>query len=340
MELLKKYVFLILICIIILPVSSWGAVTFTSGVWSTTFNCSEWVQYSGGSWYSMSCDNVDTPPQYRCVDTYTMPGLTATSYQYTEITSDANYSSGGGGRGYRLWQGHTAQWDTDSGGGTNNSGYSSITFNTLQDEFWVRTKTRWQNGWAWTGLYQEKFFYIFCDSGMTAHPLFIFPYGQNGADMALLQNGTGGERKCTSGCGWTTMYPTATSDGSWHSIELHLKKESVNCGADGVFQFWLDGVLKIDYHDVRYVHANDCSKPYSSTGFRRINLGGNAGVLTNGQPNCMYHDYDDIVVANTSYTGFVKDAQGNNMIGPIGGARLGGAPPSPPSPPQNLRIIP
>jgi hypothetical protein len=106
----------------------------------------------------------------------------------------------------------------------------------------------------------------------------------------------------------------STSDGSWHSIELHIKSETGNT-SDGILQWWVDSVLRGNFNDVKHGLAS---------GGRTIGgflIGSNAKYPANGR--CMYVDYDDIAVSNTGY------------IGPLGSK----SDTIPPSVPKNVRIL-
>jgi hypothetical protein len=264
--------------------------------WSTTLNCPDYVAYADGQLQGdPPCDGLVAGGGWACTDANG-------NKHYEEITVDANYSGGAGGKGIRHWQGHTCEWNIAHGvkrcadGPTNNSGPLSIRFTTPQPEFWIKFYIRWQSGWQWTGLRQQKTLFTFLNGTQTSSPLFNLPYGDDGAQYMLIQN-HGKQVRLSTGCGWKTMYGGGlTSDGSWHCVELHFKIESAVGVADGVFEYWLDGVRKMSYRDIRV------RKDASNTGWSWMALGGNAAMLTM-PAGCYAVDYDDIAISTTGYIG-------------------------------------
>ena len=83
-------------------------------VLSTTFNCSE-SKVSKGN-YNPHCDAIS------------LADLAASGSCYSQITSAANMTNGGGGRGFRYWVGN----------GKNNRSGTILLFGTKVSEFWVR----------------------------------------------------------------------------------------------------------------------------------------------------------------------------------------------------------
>ena len=169
---------------------------------------------------------------------------------YQQVSAAANDPGGAGGRGWRRW--------ICSGNPAPTTGSLSIGF-AAQRELWIRFNVRRQPGMAWGPLTQEKLFFL------------RFPAGQStGQSVGVLEgwdsclmwatHGWGADQTkggnnnvwCNNpGAGWDTMHakgPTdpATghkiSDGSWHSMELHVKMESAAGLFDGEFDMWIDGV--------------------------------------------------------------------------------------------------
>jgi len=113
-----------------------ATVPFTNGEWDTSFlDCADWAQDG-----VIDCDGVDKSGDHLCDDT------TA-----DQITSDANYSQGGGGKGYRHWEG---------GGSNNNGGSISVAFAAPLKEFWIRFYQRYEVGFQWDTLNYDKLLYI------------------------------------------------------------------------------------------------------------------------------------------------------------------------------------
>jgi len=79
-------------------------------------------------------------------------------------------------------------------------------------------------------------------------------------------------RFVTSSGDESTSVTETLGDGNWHTFDFHLKMNSANGVADGVYQFLADGVLKVDKHD--RVFLGDGATP--GIGWNTISLGGNA----------------------------------------------------------------
>ena len=251
--------------------------------WSTTFNCSDWAQGQ-----SLNCDGLTTGGDWTCNGTK------------TQITADANFANGGGGKGVRFY----------IGDGTNvGSGNLVVKFNTPQKEFWVRWYMRYQNGFKWNNITYDKMLYLYTSSTQ------IIPewYGWDGIAIVAQNTGNYYPAKCT-GCGWTTVMQGPTSDGKWHCYELHIKMDSN--GSNGIGEFWIDGQKVISQTNVDWSSGDANAR----NGVTHFLFNSNQASPNNGQPTPL--DFDDIVVSDRGY------------IGPINGS-----PPSPPAAPTGLRIV-
>jgi hypothetical protein len=253
--------------------------------WSTTFNCNEW-EYGD----SLNCDGIQPYGSWTCNGTP------------EQITSSANYSGGGGGRGQRHWKGD---------GSNENSGGLAVTFNSAQSEFWIRWYMRYQSGFSWSYLNYDKILYI--HTGATSTDAIVeFAYGNSFSVYA--QNGNGHNYMDT---GWNTIMGGSTSDGKWHCYEIHLKMDTN--GSNGVAELWVDGNKSGSKSNIDFGTNN---------GWEWFLIGSNQSSPNNG--GCRYVDFDDIAISNTGY------------IGPITGGDGGGDDEeeenSPPSAPQGLQL--
>ncbi|MCJ7817138.1 MAG: hypothetical protein MUP55_04745, partial [Candidatus Aenigmarchaeota archaeon] len=79
------------------------------------------------------------------------------------------------------------------------------------------------------------------------------------------------------------------SDGQWHYFEYHFKTDTNR--ANGIWQLWIDGVLKVDRSDVDYIGSL----------FGHVVVGSNHTPALNG--GCAYVDYDDITISTTGPIG-------------------------------------
>ena len=268
--------------------------------WSTTYNCAEWVQGQ-----SLSCDGLSKAGDW-----------TTSKGSREQITSEANYPGGAGGKGQRHWIG-------GGNGGVNDlSGGTVIWFNSGQRDVWIRWYMRFQQGFRWSSYAGFKVLY-FQEDGKVNNNYFQMAFTGGRVDY-YTQYGDHQHYYPADGFGWTTLFPNGVSDGSWHCYEVHIKSESGSGQSNGVFQAWVDGKLVINASNVDHGLA---SRGKSLTGFL---IGSNAKYYPTGDPD-RYVDYDDFMV--TSSTPSNQDAQGNRMIGPL---NAGDVPPQPSKPAANF----
>ena len=90
------------------------------------------------------------------------------------------------------------------------------------------------------------------------------------------------------------------NDGDWHSYEIHLKTDTGS--SNGIYRFWLDGVLQAEHLDVDLGQAT----------FTWFGWPSNQTLVTG---DCWYSWQDDIAVYTVTPTN--TDADGNAMIGPL-----------------------
>jgi hypothetical protein len=245
--------------------------------WSSTYNCSDWTNFN----QTLNCDGITPWGNFAC-----------TPQNYTEqILPSANNLSGGGGSGIRHWIGD---------GNDINSGGTYISFNSPQTEIWVRWYNRWQSGFRWGSYGGYKVLYFYDQNG-TSVAIQLF-FGANQSQFWLLHNSSQ-VLWFSNNAGWDNVYANGAidpstgyhlSDGTWHSYEIHLKRET-SAGNNGVAQLWMDGVLKGTFSNVNF---NMYGSGLSWTGFI---VGSNTKSSSNG--GCAYVDYDDIAISNTGYIG-------------------------------------
>lgn len=282
----------------ILIIAAWfhgQALAAVTLPWQTTYNCPDWTQTINPS-SNPVCDGLahmlDSGP----------PGLTE------QITLAANNPNGAGGKGQRHWMqgqgGSCTQVDGMSGG-------TRIDFSSAVTELWVRFYLRFQPGFTWTNYQGYKLLYFNHDGYSNFNYFQIGEYGSDGSIDYYTQFGD--QTHYPASVGYGTLYGSPAS-GAWHSIEVHLKSESASGAKDGVYQVWVDGVLKANYSNVNHGFK---SNNWRISGFV---IGSNIKCISGTSPQ--YSDYDDIYV--TSTTPSSSDAGGNRMIGPIGWSGGGG----------------
>lgn len=291
--------FFLLLAIFFLPNFSLAAINFTDGFWSTSFvGCT-----SGNVGYGDICNGLETSdPAYNC------------GGSYSQISSGANYSLGGGGQGYRMFQGDERNIDSSP---------MSISFVVPQDEIWIRYYTRYPFGQSWGGIIEHKMIYAFTDDGVAF--TVNFPQGMSSID--LHPSGTMGSPDIyINGWGWNNLYGSDIGDGSWHLYEHHFKLGSSG-GNNGVYQFWVDGVNRVSRTDLDFFDGGNATP----TAWDHIYLPHNHNVST--LAGCNGIDIDDIAIANESFSGFIQDLSARDMIGGL---------PSdvtPPSSPSGLSVL-
>jgi hypothetical protein len=226
--------------------------------WTTSYDCDEW-EYGD----SLTCDGLQDALGSTC-DTDGLGRL-------EQITTAANYTSGGGGRGQRHWLGD---------GKNDNSGGLLIYFSSNVTELWVRFYLRFPDSFVYgpsdkTGY---KVLYMQTTSGQREIYLPLYSDGIGVCDAAC-------SNICT-GC-WTTEI----NDGEFHSVEFHIKSETVSDN-DGIAEVWIDGerrgrITNMDYGLI--------SEGNEITG---ILLGSN--LDSGGSGACEAVDYDDFAIYSSS----------------------------------------
>jgi len=239
-------------------------------IFSTTYDCPDWAQGQvdpkidglrhGGGW-------------------------TTRDGSREQITADANYPGGGGGKGQRHWKGD---------GTNNNSGGLSIELARPEPELWVRWYMRYQQGFRWKHdrPHYDKILYIFNERGEKDGCQIIPDWIGDG--LCIAGQGGGDTLHCTKpGTGWQAVMGGAASDGKWHCYEIHIKtnSEGKRENKDGIGELWIDGVQRHSFKDASF----------PGRGWVRILVGSNQNCPENGRD--MYVDYDDIAVSTAGYIG-------------------------------------
>jgi len=237
--------------------------------WSTSLDCPDWKQgdgpppiaglFKGGDW---KCDGTHGD----------------------QITVDANYAFGGGGKGFRHWQGD---------GTNNNGGGIAVVLHQREPELWIRWYMRYEKGFKWKGgePYYDKLFYIRPPRGSGGRDL-IPEWGYGSLCFAYAKPQVRAEPGL-----WKKMMGGAVSDGKWHCHEIHMKMDTN--GKDGIAEWWADGEKVIDRKDVDFgTHA----------GWVWMSIGSNQTTPENGRPMAL--DFDDIAIRTSGRIGPIR-AQGN-----------------------------
>lgn len=153
---------------------------------------------------------------------------------------------------------------------------------------------RYQAGFAWSTLGYEKIIYINPRSSADG---FVVP-GFYPNDTLNVWGGSTYNNQSLTGKGWYTVNGT-TGDGLWHSYEIHIDRNTCGGTADGVIDWWIDGVLVHNQTNAQFSCSN------GPANMREIVFGENQSSPSNGGPR--YLDYDDITISNTGYIGPINN---------------------------------
>jgi hypothetical protein len=209
----------------------------------------------------------------------------ATDGHYSQITSDANFPLGGGGRGFRQWIGEATNdlttgldWDFLYGTGGRE-----------EKELWIRWYVRWEPGFTWgtSGLYGQKVIYLAKSPSGTDSIYFNW-----GGDFLRITNGL---FIISGNFGtwdfWNLSGKKTFADGSWHCIETHIRTESSLGAGNGFMEWWIDNVLRL----------NGSNFNTGSAGIPNFAMPSNGNGNANGTTQWM--DIDDVSISNTGRSG-------------------------------------
>jgi hypothetical protein len=262
-----KRIFLIFLASLLMPEVSFATITLTNGQWSSTLNCADWQQASGQPWTQNGCDDMTNSVGQLC------------GGERSRINASGNYSGGGGGKGYRLYL-CTGQFsNTDS---------LKLEMTSAVPELWFRWYARYASGISWNPFSAHKLMYDFNAKWIISLYDTVSLLSQGyGSKWHMAQHDT-----CTGGprikkFGWNQINGGSVGDGQFHSYEVHLKTDTN--GSNGVFQSWVDGVLRNSHSDVNYGGQN----------FQGWSMGVNQATI--GTPG--FWDLDDLKISTNGYIG-------------------------------------
>jgi hypothetical protein len=262
---------LIAVLIVLAPHKASAAVNLP---WSTTYNCPDWT-WTGEP--NLNCDGISNDTGGTCDN----------GVGREQITAAANYPSGVGGKGQRHWMGD----------GVNNVSSGLLPyFTSPQSELWVRWYMRYEQGFQWSELVNQKILYF---DPVTFPRLIVEYYGQ---DKVQIYSYAVNQGWPSVGDGWNTVMANGgtdangnkTSDGQWHLWEFHVKIDTN--GSNGILELWIDQKKVVEVNN-----ANLAAAPLTN-----VLIGSNGFTPSNGR--CMYVDYDDIAIRTTGPIGPVGPA--------------------------------
>lgn len=295
---MKKILYISIFIVAVIASPALSAVSFTDGFWSSTFDCDDWTQPG-----ALSCDGIEMADD----SAYCGGSPSASS-----IASSFNNAAGEGGKGYRTY----------FLGGSHNgmSTPSRVTFSSAQKEFWLRFYYRLPTGQSVGSVTTEhKIIYAFTDGAASANV--NWPGGGDRGSIMLQPRNTMGSPDIYYGGtpdysghnghglagAWDVVYGSleATADDTWHYFEFYFDLGTDD--SNGIFRMWIDGVNRVNDTDLDWGAGGD------ATGWTNIDFPNNHNYFT--ATGCVGNDIDDIAVALPSYTGFITDSGGRNMIG-------------------------
>lgn len=257
-----------LIAIIILlyyPDISYSAVNLP---WSTTYNCADWTWSNG---VNPVCDGLIRGGDWTCDN-----GNGTVSRE--QITVLAN-RTGSSGKGQRHWLGD---------GLNNDSAGLSVSFASPQNEIWMQWYMRYQQGFDWGILDNQKIIYF----DPTGPATLVVGYDQGDRTRVWSYPA---QRGYYSAYGWNDVMGSTVSDGNWHRWDIHIKMDT--SGSNGIVEVSIDG-----NQIIRETNAD-----LGTTTLNSVLIGSNGYNPANGQ--CMYVDYDDISISG------IATASGGNSSG-------------------------
>jgi len=311
-------------CLIILGTFGWPSIGLADigfnndGFWNTSFDYGSECSMNGNDpTNSIDCNNVNT-------DSINWAGANRSQgSHYSEAVIAADNVNGDRGMGARFW--------VNDGSGQN-SGEARISFPQQEKEIWLRWYQRYESGFAWAAgnPHYDKCFYIWSSGpgknsgfGLIAeHQAGSFQVWTN-VDQPLIPS--------SPSVTWQDVFGI-TSDGLFHMFELHIKVNTAANVADGIVQYWIDGVKYIDDSAVDFTTGSN-NKAEALAGIGRMDFHSNQDNVANGGP--AYVDYDDIEIWNTTPPNISPD--GDPWIGPLNDFSGAGSIPRP-DPPASVGV--
>lgn len=252
---------------------------------TTTTNPNDTLNFSA---MSQTCVSGDS---YRIYDHMDGSNPNHILAKKSQITSDANNSSGVGGKGLRDYLGN---------GRNVGSGNLGVQFNSPQKEVWIRWYIRYPSGFKYNSQSWDKMLYWRIGS-FTANTVVDLAWGNS------LRFNCDTNVYSTAGVyGWDNLMVNGplinghrTGDGQWHCFEVHVKMDTTNTpGYDGVGQIWVDGVLRLSVTNANFSKGDATARQ----GWTSVQIKSNQAYPNNDLLGS-YVDIDDVAISNTGYIG-------------------------------------
>lgn len=213
------------------------------------------------------------------------------------ILTAANYPGGGGGKGFRFWQGNA------SSGVNDNSGAMGIDLLGSYTELWIRFYMRYQAGMMWENGNNPV--YDKClDFNLGSPERWIF--GHQGGAWGIFY----GASAQGGSVNWNDLMGGSASDGLFHCFEIHIKHGAF---PNGIGEVWVDNVLTLSHSPPDSITSAGWRTGSTAglvLGDNQAAVGDATGkpVSAGGVPTDWYRDMDDFAFSATG------------RIGPLNGA--------------------
>jgi hypothetical protein len=217
---------------------------------------------------------------------------------------------GGSGKSYV----HFYEPCMSSSGGWGSDGLLGIYFGktTGYSELYVQMKVRFQPGFSWQAGSQQKLMHIthfnedYNQGVLQAYEFFNYnlPDFVPGIYHNVAYDGQPQFYLHSSHTDKSTDSPSPSVtpsnidviDGSWHTLQFHVKLNSAANSADGIKEMWIDGQSVGRYANVPYT-KNNAPSP-AAYGFNRVIIGGNSNNLFGtADGRTQWYAVDDLVVS-------------------------------------------
>ena len=224
-----------------------------------------------------------------------------------EITSAATMPGSPHVKGRREWV---------HDGTNNHNGPWQINFDSPQNELWIRTYIRYQQGFSWASQSYDKLIRLSTGSGSgTFAPNII--YNMNGGSFKLDLEGQGTPHSWWSTDEtWNQMFGggSNSSHGNFVHVEMYVKMESSVGATDGVARLYMAGNLIATYTGMQFVNPSSSSidQAFAIQGWRFL---WHCNQASPGNGSAFYKDYDACVIYNQTPPN--TDAHGNPYIGTL-----------------------
>ena len=241
--------------------------------WSTTFDCEDWNQDDG---YYTNCDGIVKHGGWKALPGSGVPGDIHQNGYVEQITVDANYPGGAGGKGLRSW----------NGPGTNSTSGSIEVYidPPLPQKIWVRWYQNWEVEHKGSPINMTKELYFWTSSPYQVVHEMNLPDGGGWGTVFV----GGGEGHYYSEGGFNSWYPSGTSDGTWQCFEVHIDT------VQDVYKYWHNDNLILDKTVVF---------PHEPT-FESFNFQINSKNVDNSPiTRPMHVNIDDVAVSKTGKIG-------------------------------------